>query len=105
MSGRTLVFSWEAGMTRFLAAIRLLLTLRCEQSTMIVSESLDRELSFVERWAVRLHCISCWSCRRFGKQIRQLREALRGYPDKTSDQHGLSPDAIARIKQAIEQTE
>ena len=88
-------------MTKLLSAVKMLLTLKCEQSTRIVSASLDRDLSAVERWAIRLHCISCWSCRRFGKQIRQLKEALGSHPQKTGNDQRLSSDAIHRIEEAI----
>lgn len=86
---------------RFFSAIKLILTLKCEHSTHIVSESLDRDLSFAERWAVRLHYIGCWSCRRFGKQIRQLREMIRQHPDRPQETAGLSADAMRRIEEAI----
>ena len=36
-------------MRNLVAAIRLILTLKCEQSTRLVSESLDRDLSLLER--------------------------------------------------------
>ena len=86
---------------RVFSAIKLMLTLKCEQSTHIVSESLDRDLSFVERWAVRLHYISCWSCRRFSKQIRQMRDLVRQHPERPTETAGLSPDATRRIEEAI----
>ena len=88
-------------MKNWLAALNLILTLKCEHSTRIVSESLDRDLSAVERWAVRLHYISCSSCRRFGEQVRQLRESFRLHSDQVSDQQQLSPDALRRIEDAI----
>jgi predicted anti-sigma-YlaC factor YlaD len=88
-------------MTKFLAAVRLILTLKCEHSTQIVSESLDRDLSRVERWAVRLHYIGCYSCRRFGRQIRQLRDSLRQHPARTTEAQRLSPAAMQRIEDAI----
>lgn len=90
-------------MRSVVSAIRLLLTLRCEQSTRIVSESLDRELSAVERWSVRLHYISCWSCRRFGKQIRQMRDVMTQHPGKLRELE-LSAEAMKRIEQAINRT-
>lgn len=90
-------------MKNFLAAMKLILTLKCEQSTQLVSDSYDRELSWVERWAVRLHYIACWSCRRFGKQLRQLRTTFQQYPERTLDDEGLSDDAMNRIKNAIQQ--
>ena len=88
-------------MKRFLTAARLILTLKCEDSTHIVSDSLDRDLSAVERWAVRLHYISCWSCRRFGQQIRGVREALRSTTQQSGDAR-LSSDALRRIEEAIQ---
>lgn len=60
-----------------LSSLRLILTLDCEQSSRIVSESLDRHLTLSERWAVRFHYIGCWSCRRFRKQVEFLREAVQ----------------------------
>lgn len=90
-------------MRKFLSAAKLILTLRCEQSTRLVSDSLDRELSFAERWAVRLHYVGCWSCRRFGKQMRQLRDTITQYPRKTVEDEKLSDDALQRIKNAIQQ--
>jgi len=86
---------------RFLHAAKLILTLKCEESSRIVSESMDRELTAVERWAVRMHVIGCWSCRRFGQQIRQLREAMKRHPDRTASEARLSPEAMKRIEEAI----
>ena len=62
-------------------AIRLLLTLHCEESTQLMSASLERELSAVERWAVRLHAGVCRSCRRFRRQLKFLQEAARRRAD------------------------
>lgn len=90
-------------MKKLLAATKLILTLKCEQSTRIVSESLDRELSGVERWAVRLHYISCWSCRRFGKQLHMIRDALKTrVAGDDAEGTKLSPEALKRIESAIQ---
>ncbi len=58
-------------------ATKLLLTLHCAESTRLISDGLDSDLSAVERWAVRFHAISCRQCRRFGRQVRFLHEAGR----------------------------
>lgn len=96
-----MVFREEAIVKKLLSAVKLILTLKCEQSTRIVSESLDRKLSPTERWAVRLHYIGCWSCRRFGKQLRMMRDALQMHPARTSGDERLSPEAMSRIEDAI----
>lgn len=64
-------------MNTVLSKLNLILTLDCEQSSRIISESLDRDLQFSERWAVRFHYLGCWSCRRFRRQIEILRHVVR----------------------------
>lgn len=90
-------------MKSFISAMKLILTLKCEQSTRLVSDSLDRELTWVERWAVRLHYIGCWSCRRFGKQIRLIRAALNSDSERLHGGASLPPEAMDRIRDAIDQ--
>ncbi len=62
-------------------AIKLILTLKCEQSARLVSDSLDRELGLAERWAVRGHHLGCRSCRRLRQQLLALNEAARVWSD------------------------
>lgn len=52
----------------------------CKQVHRLVSQGLDRRLSFMERMAVRLHLMVCDACRRFERQMDFLREACRRYP-------------------------
>ena len=87
---------------RFFKALKLLLTLHCDESSRLVSESLDRDLTFVERWAVRLHRIGCVSCRRLLRQLQLIREAARtaGKPQLFGNQQ-LPDVARQRIIQAI----
>ncbi|MHC4695762.1 MAG: anti-sigma factor family protein [Planctomycetota bacterium] len=89
-----------------LAILKLILTLTCEHSTRLVSQSLDGRLSRGERIAVRLHAISCRWCRRFARQINLLREALRHREQADADATGLveaalSPEARKRIRQVL----
>ncbi len=82
------------------STIKLILTLACEESTRLVSESLDRDLPWGERWAVRLHAVCCRSCSGYRKQIELLREALRRYGSDTGSPAlaGASLSADAREK-------
>ena len=61
------------------SAINLILTLKCEESTRLISQSLDADLSRCEWLAIRMHALSCRSCRRFKKQILMLRDVLSQY--------------------------
>jgi hypothetical protein len=94
-------------------AIWKILTLSCEESAQLMSESLDQKLPWSKRMAFRLHAIGCRSCRRFFRQIRLLRsaaETFQGVPvdapespaQKTSS---LSPEARQRIEQALQKAE
>ena len=87
---------------KFLSAIKLILTLHCDQSTRLVSEGLDRHLTFAERWAIRLHRIGCWSCRRFAHQLRFIRQAAQasGHAPPAAS-HQLPAETRARILEAI----
>lgn len=88
------------------ATIKKILTLKCEESTRLVSESLDQELPWGERWAVRLHAVSCRACRRYRRQLLFLREAARRRANEMVDALDsagptLSPEARDRIRRAL----
>lgn len=93
-------------MKRALLTIWRILTLPCDESTRLMSASLDQELPWSERVAFRLHAIGCGSCRRFFRQIRFLRAAAeksRGGPNDAAGNASLtlSPEARQRIEQAM----
>jgi hypothetical protein len=54
--------------------IKRILTLKCEESSFLMSESLDRELGRGEAIALAIHRLICRSCRRFKMQLRVLRQ-------------------------------
>ena len=90
----------------YFATIKQVLTLSCDESTQLVSASLERELTRGERLAVKLHALCCWSCRRFRRQILFFREAAdRLKADSTSGEPfaniSLAPDARQRISAAL----
>lgn len=85
--------------------IKFVLTLTCNESTRLVSQSLDDELPRVERMAVRLHAIGCRSCRRYRRQILFLRQALQTriklHDTPVPANLQLSDDARQRMAQAL----
>lgn len=54
--------------------------LKCREATRLISEGLDRKLSFAERAALRVHLAICVACERANMQFAFLRRALRQYP-------------------------
>jgi len=82
-----------------------ILMLRCEGASELASRELDEPLGPGERLAMWGHLLACGSCRRFRRQVRFLRRALRdrhARPGETEDgRESLSPVAKARIERAL----
>ena len=74
----------------------MLLTLHCEESARLQSDAFERDLTRVERWAVRLHFLSCRACANFRKQLRFLHEAAERRAEMTKDAE-LTPEQKAKI--------
>ena len=95
----------------FLTATKMVLTLVCDESAHLLSDSLDRRLTRVERLALGLHLLICRNCRRFRRQIAFIREAFHyAARDATADEsltlapsssNSLSPEARRRIADAL----
>jgi predicted anti-sigma-YlaC factor YlaD len=52
--------------------------LSCKEVSNLLSDRLDRKLSFMERVRLRMHLAMCTACSRVGRQLGFLREALSG---------------------------
>lgn len=77
--------------------------MNCQQTSRLLSQSLDRPLSFRERLALRLHVSMCGACRRFARQLRFINRAaaeleMRGLADERLT---LGERARERIKRAL----
>ncbi|MDO4998555.1 MAG: zf-HC2 domain-containing protein [Neisseria sp.] len=51
--------------------------LKCRETCVLLSESQDRELNIAEKVQVYLHLAICPQCRRYRKQLNDLRDNLR----------------------------
>lgn len=70
--------------------------LTCKETTQLVSQGLDRKLSWGERVSVRLHFLVCEACRRFERQIEFLRTAVRQGAAQLDEASSLRLPATAR---------
>lgn len=78
--------------------------LSCKQASQLVSQALDRPLTWRERWALRLHLWMCAACRRFNRQLALIRLVVGRMLSET-EQNGnlrLSPEARLRMTKALE---
>lgn len=73
----------------------------CSDVTQLLSESLDRPLSVLERLKVRVHYLVCVWCERYGRQLHFLRGAMRSNSERMAEQAppqgDLPPEARNRI--------
>ena len=76
----------------------------CRDASRLQSEALDEHLSFSKRLGLSLHLLICKWCRRYGKQIRFLRDAAHEHPENLSDAvpQKLSNEARERIKRRLQ---
>ena len=81
----------------------MILTLDCQGSAELTSESFDRQLHWAERIAVKLHCMICAKSRRLNHQLTDLNKKLDEVMiEQKSDQSlSLSSDARNRIAQKL----
>lgn len=79
------------------------LSLNCREAARAQSEALEHPLPPLKRFGLRLHLLICQWCRRYGKQIRFLREAAHDHQEELlqAAPQGLSTGARERIKQRL----
>lgn len=73
--------------------------LNCRHMTRLISDGLDRRLSWVERLWLGVHLLGCPPCLRFSRAIRWLHRRLPAAPADVR----LPPEARDRIARALEQ--
>jgi len=84
-----------------LARVASLLSPSCKQASRLQSEGMDRPLSFFEKFGLRIHLFLCKWCRRYGEQLKFLRNAAHQCEDHQPAQK-LSSEARERIKQRLQ---
>jgi hypothetical protein len=79
----------------------------CKHAARLQSEALDHPLTLRQRAGLRIHLTLCAWCRRYGKQIRFLREAAQEHPDELTESGipTLSQEARDRLKRKLESSE
>ena len=87
---------------RIVTALRTL-SPNCREASRLQSEALDHPLSRGQRLGLRMHLLLCKWCRRYGKQIRFLRQAVHEHPDEVNEAipRTLSPEARERLKRSL----
>ena len=84
----------------FWKSVWFVLTLTCDESSRLLSDAMDRDLTRVERTALRMHNLTCKSCRRFIEQLEFLRRSASG---AVLREHGMAlpPEARDRLRESL----
>ena len=85
---------------KLLHQIWMILTLNCEDSARLTSDSMDRPLNWAERTALTAHRMICSKSRRLNHQMLKMNGAFMQMTGDGTVQ-GLSADAKSRIRSAI----
>ena len=73
----------------------------CQEATRLISEAMERKLSFKERFDLWTHLMVCDLCTQFSNQILGLRRVLRRYVPQ--EERRLTPDVKIWIRSAIKE--
>lgn len=78
----------------------------CKQATVLMSKSMEQELSLKENAALAAHLAICKTCCFCYNQLKTIRETIKNYADvifshPVKDEHKLSEEAKQRIKQSL----
>jgi hypothetical protein len=79
--------------------------LTCKEAVRLISEGLDRDLSWPTRLGLKMHLLMCRHCSAYGRQLRGLAHLFHlRFAEQQSIQRAdetLSPEAREKIKSTI----
>lgn len=77
----------------------------CKDISRLVSESMDRRLSWRQRLGVRLHLLMCRYCSRYRQQLELLRRVLKSQAELSADasQPVLEERVKDRLRRLVDQ--
>ncbi|MDX1428773.1 MAG: hypothetical protein R3282_00740 [Rhodothermales bacterium] len=67
----------------------------CQEVVRLVSEGMDRPLTWRQRLTIYLHLPLCGWCARYQKQLSFMRRTMRGYAGELLSSGGTPPNASA----------
>lgn len=77
----------------------------CKEMTKLISDSLERKMSFRQLLELWVHIMMCGMCRRFRSNILELRKRVRGSTDLLEPADSVStripPETKARLEELI----
>lgn len=81
------------------------ITEECKDISPLFSYALDRKLTLVEKFRIRLHLFTCSACTNYVSNLKFMRDVFHAQDSLLEDQNHqvvLSSDAKERMKKALE---
>lgn len=72
--------------------------LSCKQASKLLSQSLDRKLSWKERLALRFHLLLCDMCTRFAKQLQVMQKAMQDWVSASEQDESIQLSQAAKVR-------
>jgi anti-sigma factor RsiW len=78
----------------------------CRNAARLISEGMDRPLTWVEKLSLHFHLLRCSACRRYQAQLRAMRDLLRSAASRLDEaandaEEPLPLDAKERIRATL----
>lgn len=73
----------------------------CQKATRLLSDGMDRKLTFKEMGLLMIHLSVCELCKRFGWQIKHIRGLLHGYSPQ--GEHTLPAEWKDKLKKSLQE--
>jgi len=87
------------------AMIKMMPMISCKKASRLMSEGMDRSLSFKETLSLNMHLLFCTACKQVLKQLKGLRRLMRAYRShlisKSTKSSSLSQKTKDKIKQNL----
>lgn len=75
----------------------------CKETSLLVTQSLDRRLKWNERLGMQIHLAICNNCARFSRQMHLIRDWLD--KEDEAEQPGLKEESRERIAKKLQEGE
>lgn len=72
--------------------------LNCKQASELVSQSLDQQLSWSNKWQLKLHLLMCRYCKRFYTQMLAMRQSFKAMHEQVESDSDIKLSTAAKEK-------
>jgi hypothetical protein len=83
--------------------MKMMPMISCKKASQLMSDGLNRRLSFKETIDLKMHLLMCGACKQVLKQLKGLRKLMRAYRNYPLFKSSISPRLTQITKDKIKQ--